>query len=98
MEVVVLVTFFLLARLRYLAYVDIIKKITALSIDSNGVWYNIDGTLWTSQLIDNNFLELDEVVRDGLELTNEVPDYCSVLNEYYFSFTTDGYNFLGSNI
>lgn len=75
-------------------YVDIMKKIVALSVDSNGVWYSIDGTLWTSQLIDNNFLELDEVVRDGLELTNEVPDYCSVLNEYYFSFTADGYNFL----
>lgn len=41
---------------------NLYKRIRPLSIDSNGAWYNIDGTLWTSQLSTENTLELDEYI------------------------------------
>lgn len=41
---------------------NIIKRVQPISIDSTGVWYNIDGTLWTSQVSSDAVLELDEYV------------------------------------
>lgn len=41
---------------------NLIKQIRPISLDANGVWYNIDGELWTSQLSTENTLELDEYI------------------------------------
>ena len=73
-------------------------RIEPLLIDENGAWYNIDGTLWTSRLDNDNLLELDEHLNtnDGIaKIKEEIPDYMSTLNEYYFAFVSnDGYNLL----
>ena len=83
--------------------VGLARRVTPVSIDSNGVWYNIDGTLWTSQLSSGNLLELDEYInaeiKDGVrvvDLCPDIPDYFATLNEHYFSFTTkkEGHNLL----
>lgn len=84
------------------------KRVRPLSIDSTGVWYNIDGTLWTSQLSTENIVELDEYInaelqenKDGtrtriINFRSDVPDYSATLNEHYLSFVTrqEGYNLL----
>lgn len=41
---------------------NLVKRIRPISIDNNGVWYSIDGTLWTSQLSSENIVELDEYI------------------------------------
>lgn len=76
-------------------YLNIAKPITPLWFDSDSVWYNIDGTLWTSQFDTNNIIELDELVgyedigdpERGDDVFNFVPpDFCKVLNEHYFAY------------
>lgn len=47
--------------------VNIYKKVRPICLDGNGVWYNIDGTLWTSQTSTENTLELDEYVNSELQ-------------------------------
>lgn len=82
--------------------VSIAKRIMPLNIDTNGVWYNIDGALWTSQLSTDNIIELDEYIDADkiydtlfVDLLPEVPEHFMALNEYCFSFTTkEGYNLL----
>jgi hypothetical protein len=81
--------------------VNFSKRIQAVSINDTGVWYNIDGTLWTSQLSDDVIFELDEYVgNDILDNTNfvdinlNVPTKHAVMNEHYFSYVDDGRNLL----
>lgn len=45
---------------------NIFKRVQPISIDSTGVWYNIDGTLWTSQVSSDAALELDEYVNSTM--------------------------------
>lgn len=82
--------------------VNIGRRIQPLAIDANGIWYNIDGTLWTSQLSTENALELDELINVQLDngtkkvhVRFDVPDHHATTNEHYFSFTTEeGHNLL----
>lgn len=46
---------------------NIFKRVQPISIDSTGVWYNIDGTLWTSQVSSDAALELDEYVNSTIQ-------------------------------
>lgn len=49
---------------------NIVKRVRPLTLDGNGVWYSIDGALWTSQLSSENILELDEYI--NAEIRNVV--------------------------
>jgi hypothetical protein len=51
---------------------NLFKRIQPINIDSTGVWYNIDGTLWTSQVSSDAALELDEYVNS--EIRNVVDE------------------------
>ena len=66
----------------------IYKRIIPLNIDTDGVWYNIDGTLWTSKSSTDNILELDEYINADLPVRTDIPDYNAVLNEHFISFGT----------
>ena len=83
--------------------VNLFKRIKPLSIDSTGVWYDIDGTLWTSETSTTSFLELDEYINaevsniggsntrwfpSVINFRRDVPKHSAVLNEYYMSFVT----------
>ena len=75
--------------------VNIKRKIEPLSIGANGVWYNVDGMLWTSQQSTDVALELDEYVNAELDddtykvdVNIDVPDFHAIMNENYFVFTT----------
>lgn len=57
---------------------NIFKRIQPISIDSTGVWYNIDGTLWTSQVSTDAALELDEYVNS--EIRNVVDEDGNVVS------------------
>ena len=57
---------------------NIVKRIQPISIDSTGVWYNIDGTLWTSQVSTDAALELDEYVNS--EIRNVVDEDGNVVS------------------
>jgi hypothetical protein len=76
-------------------YLNIAKRSTVLWFDSDSVWYNIDGTIWTSQFDTDNIIELDELVGyediGDPERENDVfnfvpPDFCKTLNEHYFAY------------
>ena len=73
--------------------ITIEKNITPLILD-NAIWYNIDGTLWTSMLSTNSFLELDEVINSEAGVRKLVPDYSAILNETFISFVTDDNKYL----
>lgn len=75
--------------------VNIKRKIEPLSIGANGVWYNVDGMLWTSQLSTDVMLELDEYMNaelDGntykVDVNIDVPDFHAIMHENYFVFTS----------
>jgi hypothetical protein len=81
-------------NIRIFGIANIVKKTRPLKVDTNGVWYNIDGTLWTSELTEGNIVELDEYIND-VNVRTDVPDCFATLNEHYFSFTTkEGHNLL----
>lgn len=72
-------------------------KVRPLSADDTGIWYNINGTLWTSYLDETISLELDEYVNAigfSPKMNSVVPDKYAVLNEHYFSFVHNGKNLL----
>lgn len=93
--------------IQLVGYAGINKKIKPLNINDTGIWYSIDGTLWTSKMSSSALLEIDEIVNakttliDGKRLTlidfcNDVPNYIAKLNETYLSFKTieEGKNLL----
>ena len=69
------------------------RQIKPLGIDNDGLWYLIDGSLWTSKNSPSNIIELDEIInaeRNGttllIQFKNDVPDYSTTLNETFLSF------------
>lgn len=85
--------------------VNILKQARPLSIGSDGVWYNLAGSLWTSQTSKNNIVELDEYINVDTTITEDgvlrkvpmnyaVPDYSATLNEHFLSFVSEGKNLL----
>lgn len=72
-----------------------ITKCQPLLYDSTGITYNIDGYLWTSMLISDVALELDEYVNTvhslsagtlTINVASEVPTSFITMNEHYFAF------------
>lgn len=99
----------------YLYYIDtdieIVSEIDSNSIiplyvDDAGVYYNIDGTIWTSDISSDtdNQLEIDEVINgeydeEGnleIDFSDNIPDYYASFNDNFLSFTDidNGYNLL----
>ena len=77
----------------FVGYIKKIQKIEPLAIDSGKVWYSIDDTLWTSNLVKDVYLSLDEyinasVLEDTLyvDVKSIVPDASASLGERYFAF------------
>ena len=66
--------------------VNIVKRIKPICADSSGIWYSIDGELWTSILNDTNFFELDEIINENESILTDIPDCIATLDEHYFSF------------
>lgn len=62
------------------------SSIIPINIDGPGVWYNIDGTLWTSQMSDDVILEVDERVAGTMN--TDVPAFHATMNEHYFVFSS----------
>lgn len=87
-------------------YTDIPYRIIPLYVDDAGVYYNIDGTIWTSDIsVDtDNQLEIDEVINgeydeEGnleIDFSDNIPDYYASFNDHFLSFTDidNGYNLL----
>lgn len=66
---------------------SIVSQIRPLLIGTDGVWYNINGKLWTSRLDTDTLIELTETISGDVKL--DVPTHSVTLNEHYFSFDTD---------
>ena len=90
-----------------MGYVDIAIKSIPLYIDDTGVYYNINGTIWTSDIggDTDNQLEIDEVINaeydengniSDIGFNNNLPDYYGSFNDYFISFVDidTGYNLL----
>lgn len=90
-----------------MGYVDIAIKSIPLYVDDAGVYYNIDGTIWTSDIGSDtdNQLEIDEVINaeydengniSDIGFNNNLPDYYGSFNDYFISFVDidTGYNLL----
>ena len=80
-------------KIKLYGTISLEKRVQPICIINVGVWYIIDGTLWTSHLDTDIPLELDEfvnVTRDDdtiiPSLNAEVPDHHAVMREHYFSF------------
>ena len=65
--------------------VNIVKRIKPICTNSSGIWYSIDGELWTSILNDTNFW-LDEIINENESILTDIPDCIAALDEHYFSF------------
>lgn len=65
-------------------FVNFRREVLPLSANENGMWYLIDGTLWTSQPSTENILELDERIEADAHLMP--PDHTATLREHYFAF------------
>ena len=78
--------------------VGINQEILPLYSNENGIWLNISGTLWTSELSTDNVLELDEYINQtgsqGIDTRLYVPTHHNELSEHYFSFEVDGRHLL----
>lgn len=90
-----------------MGYVDIAIKSIPLYVDDAGVYYNINGTIWTSDISSDtdNQLEIDEVINaeydengniSDIGFNNNLPDYYGSFNDYFISFVDidTGYNLL----
>lgn len=90
-----------------MGYVDIVTKSIPLYVDDAGVYYNINGTIWTSDMSSDtdNQLEIDEVINaeydengdiSDIGFNNNLPDYYGSFNDYFISFVDidTGYNLL----
>lgn len=90
-----------------MGYVDIAIKSIPLCVDDAGVYYNINGTIWTSDISSDtdNQLEIDEVINaeydengniSDIGFNNNLPDYYGSFNDYFISFVDidTGYNLL----
>ena len=90
-----------------MGYVDIVAKSIPLYVDDAGVYYNINGTIWTSDMSSDtdNQLEIDEVINaeydengdiSDIGFNNNLPDYYGSFNDYFISFVDidTGYNLL----
>lgn len=53
--------------LTYYGAVNILREFVPLSIGDDGVWYDVSGTLWTSQVSTGNTVELDEYINATVE-------------------------------
>lgn len=76
-------------------YTSIRKRMVPVGIDTYGLWYNVDGTFWTSQLSTENSLYLDEYVNGYytpsgvvIDMTDEMPEHIANADNYYLSFST----------
>jgi hypothetical protein len=78
--------------------VGINQEILPLYSNENGIWLNVSGTLWTSELSADNILELDEYINQtgsqGTDTRPYVPTHHNELSEHYFSFEVDGRHLL----
>lgn len=54
------------------------RRVKPLGADENGVLYSIDGALWTSQVSDNAFIELDEYV--NTVISDELDAHGNLIN------------------
>lgn len=90
-----------------MGYVDFALNSIPLYVDDAGVYYNINGTIWTSDITSDtdNQLEIDEVINaeydengniSDIGFNNNLPDYYSSFNDYFISFVDidTGYNLL----
>ena len=90
-----------------MGYVDFLTKSIPLYVDDAGVYYNINGTIWTSDMSSDadNQLEIDEVINaeydengniSDIGFNNNLPDYYGSFNDYFISFVDidTGYNLL----
>ena len=90
-----------------MGYVDFVTKSIPLYVDDAGVYYNINGTIWTSDMSSDtdNQLEIDEVINaeydengniSDIGFNNNLPDYYGSFNDYFISFVDidTGYNLL----
>lgn len=90
-----------------MGYVDIVIKSIPLYVDDAGVYYNINGTIWTSDIASDtdNQLEIDEVINaeydengniSDIGFNNNLPDYYGSFNDHFISFVDidTGYNLL----
>lgn len=86
---------------------DASVKSIPLYVDDAGVYYNINGTIWTSDIGSDtdNQLEIDEVINaeydkngniSDIGFNNNLPDYYGSFNDYFISFVDidTGYNLL----
>ena len=90
----------------YYGNTNILRQYVPICIGDNGVWYNITGSLWTSQLTGSNILELDEYIDGTLEITDvnniaktyvvnyTVPTHYGMLNTHFLSYYYKGKNLL----
>lgn len=90
-----------------MGYVDFVTKSIPLYVDDAGVYYNINGTIWTSDISSDadNQLEIDEVINaeydengdiSDIGFNNNLPDCYGSFNDYFISFADidTGYNLL----
>ena len=90
-----------------MGYVDFVTKSIPLYVDDAGVYYNINGTIWTSDISNDaeNQLEIDEVINaeydenrniSDIGFNNNLPDCYGSFNDYFISFADidTGYNLL----
>lgn len=90
-----------------MGYVDIAINAIPLYVDDAGVYCNINGTIWTSDMSSDtdNQLEIDEVINaeydengniSDIGFNNNLPDYYGSFNDYFISFVDidTGYNLL----
>lgn len=90
-----------------MGYVDFATKSIPLYVDDTGVYYNINGTIWTSDISSDadNQLEIDEVINaeydengniSDIGFNNNLPDCYGSFNDYFISFADidTGYNLL----
>lgn len=90
-----------------MGYVDFVTKSIPLYVDDAGVYCNINGTIWTSDISSDaeNQLEIDEVINaeydengniSDIGFNNNLPDYYGSFNDYFISFADidTGYNLL----
>ena len=90
-----------------MGYVDFAINSIPLYADDAGVYYNINGTIWTSDIGSDtdNQLEIDEVINaeydengniSDIGFNNNLPDYYGSFNDYFISFVDidTGYNLL----
>ena len=89
-----------------IGYTDFALQSIPLWVDDGGVYYNINGTIWTSDISadSDNQIEIDEVINGEydengnllIDFNNNIPDYYASFNDYFLSFVDidTGYNLL----